>query len=110
MTAMRPTRVRSGSVRLPLSLLVGAVATLSACDLPPPDPEKVAQECEDRARAAQGPTGEITVGTNSRTGGFFEGSIGVSSDFLRGADPLAVHESCVMRRTGQPPIRPPALR
>ncbi len=84
--------------------------SLAACDLPPPDPERVAQQCEERAQAAQGPTGGVTIGVNSRTGGFLDGEIGVSSDFLRGADPLAVYQSCVLRQTGQPPIRPPALR
>lgn len=89
---------------------LGSIAALAACDLPPPSRERAADQCEERARAAQGPTGNVTVGVNSNSGGFFEGSVGVSSDFLRGSDPLAVYESCVMRLTGQPPIRPPALR
>ena len=92
------------------ALAILAASALAACDLPPPSPERAAAQCEERARAAQGPTGNITVGTNSKTGGFFEGSVGVSSDFLRGADPIAVYESCVLRLTGQLPIRPPALR
>lgn len=83
---------------------------LAACDLPPPSPERAAQQCEERARGAQGPTGTVSVGSNNKTGGFFEGSVGITSDFLRGADPIAVYESCVLRLTGQPPIRPPALR
>ncbi len=96
--------------RYTLSFAAVALTALAGCDLPPPDPEKAAQQCEERARKAQGPTGNITVGTNSRTGGFFEGSIGVTSDFLRGDDPVAVYQSCVLRLTGQAPIRPPALR
>lgn len=83
---------------------------LAACDLPPPDPARVADQCEDRAREAQGPTANVTLGVNSNSGGFAEGSVGITSDFLRGRDPIEVYESCVFSRTGQPPIRPPVLR
>lgn len=82
---------------------------LAACDLPPPDPAVVADQCEERARAAQGPTGQFTVGASS-SGNFANASVGVSSDFLRGADPIAVYERCVFQRTGALPIRPPVLR
>lgn len=84
--------------------------SLAACELPPPDPVKVAQECEERARAAQGPTSNITIGINSNSGGFASGSVGITSDFLRGRDPLEVYEACVFDRTGEAPIRPPVLR
>ena len=83
---------------------------LAACDLPPPDPARVADQCEERARAAQGPTSQVTIGVNSDTGGFASGSVGVSSDFLQGRDPLQIYETCVFSRTGEPPIRPPVLR
>jgi len=83
---------------------------LAACDLPPISREKAAERCEGRARGAQGPETEVTLGVNSNTGGFASGSIGISSDFLRGLDPVAVYESCVQNLTGQPPIRPPQLR
>ncbi len=81
---------------------------LAACG--PVNPELAAQRCEDRARAAQGPTGGLTVGVNSNTGGFARAEIGVSSDFLQGRDPNAVYASCVLRMTGEAPIRPPVLR
>ena len=84
--------------------------TLAACDLPPPDPIRVAQQCEQQARDAQAPTGSLTLGANNRSGGFVEGSIGITSDFLRGRDPLQVYEECVFARTGAPPVRPPRLR
>lgn len=87
-----------------------ALMWLAACDLPPPDPAVVANDCEDRARAAQGPTGSVTVGTNNRSGNFGEINLGVSSDFIRGRDPVAVYEECVIARTGEAPIRPPVLR
>jgi len=83
---------------------------LAACDLPPPDPARVADQCEERARAAQAPTASLTLGASSRSGGFAEGSVGITSDFLRGADPVQVYERCVFERTGAPPIRPPVLR
>lgn len=83
---------------------------LAGCDLPPSDPARVADQCEARARAAQAPTSEVTIGVNSSTGGFASGAIGITSDFLRRRDPVEVYESCVFTRTGEPPIRPPVLR
>ena len=85
-----------------------ALLALAACG--PVDPELAAQRCEERARAAQGPTGGVTLGVNSRSGGFAEAEIGVSSDFLRGLDPVAVYDRCVFEQTGELPIRPPVLR
>lgn len=87
-----------------------ALVGLAACDVPPPDPERVAQDCEERARAAQGPTGNITIGANSNSGPFTEATIGVTSDFLLQRDPNEVYSECVFRRTGQAPFRPPNLR
>lgn len=83
---------------------------LSACAAPYLTPERAAQVCEERARAAQGPTGSISVGLNSDDGPVAGASIGVTSDFLQGRDPLAVYEECVYQRSGQAPIRPPRLR
>lgn len=87
-----------------------ALVGLAACDLPPPDPARVADQCEQRAREAQAPTASLTLGANNRSGGFVEGSVGLTSDFLRGRDPLQVYEECVFARTGELPIRPPRLR
>lgn len=90
-----------------------AVVTLcvaAACTPVPVSPERAAEICEDRARAAQGPTGRVTVGTNSNTGAFGGVELGVSSDFLAGRDPQAVYEECVFDKTGEAPIRPPRLR
>lgn len=92
------------------TLCIIPVLALAACDLPPPDPARVADACEERARAAQGPTGQFTVGTNNRSGGFANASVGITSDFLRGLDPVQVYERCVFERTGELPIRPPVLR
>lgn len=83
---------------------------LAACAPAPINPERAAEICEEKARAAQGPTGRVTVGTNSRNGGFGGIELGLSSDFIAGRDPVEVYESCVFDRTGLAPIRPPRLR
>lgn len=87
-----------------------AFLALAACEAPPMSPEQAAQLCEQRARAAQGPTGRVTLGANSSSGSFVGGEIGLSGDFIAGRDPVAVYEDCVRARTGEGPIRPPNLR
>jgi len=72
--------------------------------------ERAADLCEARARDAQAPTGGVTLGSNSKTGGFASVELGVSSDFIAGRDPIEVYETCVFDRTGAAPIRPPQLR
>lgn len=90
------------------ALILAPLLALTACG--PVDPVRAAKFCEDKARAAQGPTGSITVGVNSDSGSFVNGELAVSSDFLTRKDPLEVYESCVVARTGQAPIWPPVLR
>ena len=90
-------------------LILALPLFLLACDIPV-DPARVADDCEARARAAQGPQGSVMIGTNSNSGPFASASVGVSSDFLRGSDPVALYESCVFQKTGALPIRPPVLR
>ena len=84
------------------------VAGLAACT--PISPERAADRCEERARAAQGPQVGVTVGANSNSGPFASGSISISSDAIMGKDPVAVYEECVINLTGELPIRPPRLR
>ena len=91
-------------------LAIIALFGLVACELPPPDPEAVARLFEDRARAAQGPTGRVSVGANSNSGPFTTAEVGISSDFILGRDPNQVYAECVQRRTGQAPVRAPNLR
>ncbi len=80
-----------------------ALLVLAACG--PMSPERAADVCEDRARAATGPTGEVGIGVGSDgPSGSFE--IGVTSDYIRGRDPYIVYEECVRQKTGQGPIRP----
>lgn len=77
---------------------------LAACG--PMSPERAADYCEDRARSALGPTGEVGIGVSSNNGGFGSVEIGVTSDYLQGRDPQVVYESCVRQKTGQGPVRP----
>ncbi|SMY06064.1 hypothetical protein [Flavimaricola marinus] len=83
---------------------------LAACTPVMLSPEQAAEVCEDQARAAQGPTGSVTIGANSGGSTFTDVAIGVSSDFLTGRDPMDVYEQCVYARSGQAPIRFPDLR
>ncbi len=76
---------------------------LAACG--PVSPELAAKQCTERARAAQGPTGKISLGASNK--GFQSGiEVGISSDFIMGRDPQLVYENCVFDKTGQGPIRP----
>ena len=86
-------------------LMLGGIASCG-----PVNPELAAQRCEERARAAQSPTGEIAFGVNSNSGAFTNAKIGVSSDFLQGRDPAQVYDACVLQLTGELPIRPLVLR
>lgn len=83
---------------------------LSACTAPQIDPARAADRCEERARAAQGPTGTVTFGANSNTGSYTSAEIGITADYLRGADPNVVYDRCVIELTGEGPIRRPVLR
>jgi hypothetical protein len=86
------------------AILLGAVA----CG--PLSPERAADRCEERARAAQGPEIGMRMGVSSENGAFGGASLGLSLDAIQGRDPLAVYESCVMNLTGELPIRPARLR
>jgi hypothetical protein len=90
--------------------VLAGVLLAAACAPVPMDPLRAAEVCEERARAAQGPTGSVTLGVNSQTGPSVGASIGITSDFLSGRDPMEVYESCVFEKTGQAPVRPPVLR
>ncbi|WP_458792359.1 hypothetical protein [Yoonia sp. MH D7] len=84
-------------------LMLGACSTTMT-------PQQAADHCEKRARDAQGPTGGVTFGVNNKSGAFTEAEIGISSDFLRGADPDVLYDRCVIEITGEGPIRRPVLR
>ncbi|MBR2573498.1 MAG: hypothetical protein IKE14_04130 [Loktanella sp.] len=86
----------------------GLLLGLAACG--PVSPERAADRCEERARAAQGPTIGLTLGANSNSGPFASGSIGITSDAIRGRDPVQLYDECVFRLTGEMPVRPVRLR
>ena len=86
------------------------VSAVLVCACSPITPERAADQCEERARAAQGPEVGLTVGANSNTGPFAGASIGISLDAIRGRDPIDVYQDCVLNLTGEPPIRPVRLR
>ena len=90
--------------------LVVFPALLAACTTGPLNPYQAADRCEQRARAAQGPTGEVRIGIGSGGRSGVGADIGITDDFIRGRDPQAVYESCVYRNTGEAPVRQPNLR
>lgn len=72
----------------------------------PVSPEAAARMCEQEARAARGPTGVIYGGATS-DGPRAGAQVTVSTDYLLRRDPMQVYDSCVRRKSGQGPIRPP---
>ena len=88
-------------------LFIVAVAVAGCAEM---TPERAADRCEERARAAQGPEVGVRAGVSSDSGPYGGISLGISLDALQGRDPLDVYESCVLNLTGEPPIRPARLR
>ncbi|SER82580.1 hypothetical protein SAMN04490244_103134 [Tranquillimonas rosea] len=87
-------------------LSLGALAALAGCGTM--SPEAAARLCEEQARRATGPFGQAAIGIN-QDGPVSGLEIGVTSDYIRGRDPMVVYEECVRSRSGQGPIRPPRL-
>ena len=83
---------------------VASLLILTACG--PMSPERAAEFCEERARAAAGPTGHVGIAVNNKGTTRTSASIGVTSDYLLGKDPYRVYEDCVRQKSGQGPIRP----
>lgn len=90
---------------MPLLLLPLVAA---ACG--PISPSRAAERCEERARAALGPQGQITLGVNSNSGPYARGEIGISSDYVAGRDPQVIYHYCVLNLTGAAPAGPLDLR
>ena len=95
-------------MRRPALVLAGlaAAATLAACGPIPVD--QAERVCLDNARLAQAPRSTAAIGVGIGDGdvrpyGRFE--LDVSSDYIRGRDPSAVYQQCVLRRSGQLPTR-----
>ena len=94
----------SNALRLRTLGIAVLAAIPAACG--PVSPELAARQCEERARAAAGPTGFVGVAVNDRGVSRTKASITLTSDYFRGLDPHAVYGSCVRQKTGQAPIRP----
>ncbi len=85
-------------------LALSALLVLAACGpIPLPQAER---ECFQKARLAQQPRGEISLGANSDGKAVGGVELTVTSDYIMGRDPSAVYDSCVMQRAGVPPSRP----
>jgi len=88
----------------PVGIVILGATCIVACG--PVSPELAADECEEQARQAAGPTGKAEIGVNSDREATSSITIGVTSDFLLGKDPRQVYDDCVFQKTGQGPIRP----
>ncbi len=67
--------------------------------------QQAEEQCFLSARQAVNPLAgsKVGVGSDGFTGDL---QLTVSSDFIQGRDPSALYESCVFRKSGQPPSRP----
>lgn len=81
-----------------------ALAFIAGCG--PMTLAEAERQCFERARLAQQPRGQVSVGMNSDGDAIGGLKLEVSSDYLMGRDPAQVFESCVMSKAGQPPSRP----
>lgn len=88
----------SRSLGLMLLFLVAACGPMTVAE--------AERQCFERARLAQQPRGELSVGANSAGKSFAGLEVEVSADYLMGRDPSAVFDTCVMSKTGEPPSRP----
>lgn len=85
-------------------MLICAVFVLNACIAQ--DTRRAEHECYEKARNAQSPTGKIDLGVGNKAGFISRLDLTISSDFLSGADPNDVYNSCMWQKTGQAPKRP----
>jgi hypothetical protein len=54
---------------------------------------------------ACGPVSQVGIGASNRGGGYLRGEVTITSDYLLGRDPVALYDTCVVRKTGQNPTR-----
>lgn len=81
---------------------------LAACG--PMSMAEAERQCFERARLAEQPRGEVSIGATSEGRTVTAIELDVSSDYLLRKDPSAVYETCVMSKTGEPPSRPLYMR
>lgn len=87
-------------------LIISALLATVACTKTLLTVDQAMAQCTETARAATRPTGGVSIGANSQTGLETGFSIGFTSDFLTGRDPLEVYNECVINKSGQAPTRP----
>lgn len=81
---------------------------LAACG--PMSMAEAERQCFERARLAQKPQGEVSIGATTGGRAVTAIELDVSSDYLLRKDPSVVYETCVMSKTGEPPSRPLYMR
>jgi len=77
---------------------------LAACG--PLSVAEAERQCLERARLAERPRGEVSVGMTSNGKAAAGLDVTISSDYIMGRDPSAVFDSCVVGRSGEMPSRP----
>ena len=77
---------------------------LAACG--PMTVEQAERACFERALLAQHPRGEVGFGIGSGGQTMGDVDLTITSDWLTGKDPSVVYETCVMAKSGEPPLRP----
>jgi hypothetical protein len=83
---------------------LGLLILLAACG--PISRTQAERECLPQAQLAEHPRGKIEVGVNSRGETRVGGELSISSDYLQGRDPNQIYTNCVVRRSGEFPLRP----
>lgn len=97
----KPLRSHRLLAAAPLLLVSGLLVACGPITL-----AEAERQCFERARLAQKPRGEVSVGVGSGGRAVGEIDLNVSSDYLLGRDPAAVYETCVVSKSGEPPSRP----
>ena len=92
---------------MPIGMI--AMMGLSACADPKPiTVERAMAQCTDRARSAVKP--DVNVGVGVGIGRKVRTGVGIgielSSDYLKGRDPVEVYEECVVAKSGEKPTQP----
>ncbi|MEO5621501.1 MAG: hypothetical protein ACOH2M_02010 [Cypionkella sp.] len=87
-------------MRAALALLL----VLAACG--PISRTQAERECLPQAQVAEHPRGTVGLGIGSDGKTHVRGELNISSDYLQGRDPNQVYTNCVVRRSGEYPLRP----
>lgn len=83
---------------------LGLLLILAACG--PISRTQAERECLPQAQVAEHPRGSVGIGIGSDGQTRVRGELNISSDYLQGRDPNQVYTNCVVRRSGEYPLRP----